>query len=213
MKDRLPALVAIALLFALVAGTWWAADYTQRAVQIEAPRRVTHEPDAWSSNFVMVRTDAGGMAVNRMEGDYLQHYPDDDSYEVTKAKATGQRADSPITVGTSNTAIMDQDGSRITMRGNAHLHRQAYDDRPALDVTSEVLILLPDEDVAYTDLPAEVIHGKSTMLGTGMRYDNASRTLQVFSSSDVKISAEDSQAASSSEKQGPQENNHESTTP
>jgi len=196
MRNRLPALVAIALLFSLVAGTWWAAEYTQRAVQIEPPRRLTHEPDAWSSHFVMVRTDADGIAINRMEGDYLEHYPDDDSYEVTTARATGQQPGSPITVGTADTAIMDQDGSRITMRGNAHLHRQPYDDRPALDVTSEELILLPDEDVAFTDLPAVVVNGKSTMVGTGMRYDNGNRTLQVFSSTDVRISSEDTQAAS-----------------
>lgn len=212
MKERMPALIAIALLFFLVAGTWWAAEYTQRAVQIEPPRRITHEPDAWSSQFVMVRTDANGIAINRMEGDYLQHYPDDDSYEVTKAKAIGQRADSPITVGTSDTAIMDQDGSRIIMRGNAHLHRVPYEDRAALDVSSEELILLPDEDVAYTDLPAVVVNGKSTMVGTGMRYDNNSRTLKVFSSSDVRISAEDTEAARSEDK-SPQENNDESTTP
>ncbi|HUH87325.1 MAG TPA: LPS export ABC transporter periplasmic protein LptC [Pusillimonas sp.] len=213
MKERLPALIAIALLFVLVAGTWWAADYTQRAVHIEPPRRITHEPDAWSSNFVMVRTDAEGMAVNRMEGEYLQHFPDDDSYEVTQAKATGQRADSPVTIGTSDIAVMDQDGSRIVMSGNAHLHRRPYDDRPALDVNSDKLIMLPDEDVAYTDLPAVVVNGKSTMVGTGMRYDNASRTLQVFSASDVRISAEDSQAASRPQNQGSQDNNHENTKP
>ncbi len=212
MKERLPALIAIALLFVLVAGTWWAADYTQRAVHIEPPRRITHEPDAWSSNFVMVRADANGMAINRMEGDYLQHFPDDDSYEVTQARAIGQRANSPITVATSNMAIMDRDGTRITMRGNAHLHRKPYDDRPALDVKSEELILLPDEDVAYTNLRAVVVNGKSTMVGTGMRYDNANRILKVFSSTDVRISAEDSQAARS-KNQGSQDNNHESTTP
>ena len=197
MKERLPALIAIALLLFLVVGTWWAADYTQRAVSIEAPRRITHEPDAWSSNFVMVRTDENGMAINRMEGEYLEHYPDDDSYEVSQAKAIGQRADSPITIGTSDTAIMDSDGSRIVMRGNAHLHRHAYDDRPALDVNSDELTLLPDEDVVFTDLPAVVVNGKSTMVGTGMRYDNAKRTLQVFSSSDVRISAEDAQSSRS----------------
>lgn len=211
MKERLPALIAIALLFILVIGTWWAVDYTQRAVTIEPPRRVTHEPDAWSSNFVMVRTDERGIAVNRMEGQYMEHFPDDDSYEVKSARAVGQRADSPITIGTSDIAIMDDDGARIVMRGNAHLHRRPYDDRPALDVNSEELILLPDEDVAYTDKPAVVVNGKSTMVGTGMRYDNAKRTLEVFSASDVRISAEDAQARS--ENKDSQENNHESTTP
>ena len=194
MKERLPGFIAILLLCSLVLLSWWAAEYTQRAIQLEPPRRVTHEPDAWSEKFVMVRTNPQGEAINRLEGDYLKHYHDDDSYEVDNARAVGQRTGSPITVATGNKAIMDQDGSRITLTGDAHLHRVPYDDRPALDVTSEKLILLPDEDVAYTDLPALVQNGKSRINGKGMRYDNESRTLEVFSASDVKISGEESRS-------------------
>lgn len=194
MKERLPGLIATLLLCSLVVLSWWAAEYTQRAVQLEPPRRVTHEPDAWSENFVMVRTNSQGEAINRLEGGYMRHYPDDDSYEIDNARAVGQRAGSPITVATGNKAVMDQDGSRITLTGNAHLHRIPYDDRPALDVTSEKLILLPDEDVVYTNLPALVLNGKSQINGKGMRYDNESRTLEVFSASDVKISGEESRS-------------------
>ena len=193
MRDRLPTFIAIMLLLLLVGGTWWAADYTQRSIPIEPPRRLTHEPDSWSNRFVMLRTDAQGVAINRMEGTHMVHYPDDDSYEISTARAVGQRADMPITVATSNTAIMDQDGQRITMRGNAHLHRVADAERSAMDVSSEQLILLPDEDRAYTDLPTTVVHGKSVMHGTGMRYDNKTRQLRVLSASDVTISAQDTQ--------------------
>ncbi|TAL79394.1 MAG: LPS export ABC transporter periplasmic protein LptC [Burkholderiaceae bacterium] len=192
MKERVPGLVAIFLLTVLVASTWWAAGYTQRAVQVEPPARTTHEPDAWAQNFVMVRTDPAGDAVNRLEGEYMVHFPDDDSYKVTKAKAVGQRAGSPITVGTSDTAVMDKNGNRIVMTGHAHLHRLPDKDRPALDVTSQQLTLLPNDDVAFTDLPALIVNGHSTMRGKGMRYDNKTRTLKVFSASDVKISGQDS---------------------
>lgn len=193
MRDRLPTLIAIVLLLALVGGTWWAADYTQRSIPIEAPRRLTHEPDSWAERFVMLRTDTQGIAINRMEGEHMVHFPDDDSYEITQARAVGQRADMPITVGTSDIAIMDQDGQRITMRGNAHLHRVADAERGAMDVTSQELILLPDEDRAYTDLPAKVVHGKSVMVGTGMQYDNDTRQLRVLSASDVTISGQEAQ--------------------
>lgn len=191
MKERLPGLVATALLLALVLGTWWAAEYTQRAVQIEAPRRITHEPDAWAENFVMIRTDATGLPVNRLEGHYLQHFPDDDSYEVTQVRATGQRPDSPITVGTADKAYMENDGQLITLKGNAHLHRVADADRAPLDIHSDELVLLPDEDIAYTDLDALVRQGHSTLNGTGMRYDNNSRTLKVFSATDARLSGQD----------------------
>jgi lipopolysaccharide export system protein LptC len=199
MKERAPALIAVVLLLSLVFGTWWAADYAQRAILTDPPRRITHEPDSWARDFVMVRTDEAGIAINRLEGNYMQHYPDDDSYEITTVKATGQQPGSPITIGTSDTAVMDQDGSRVVMTGNAHVHRQAdpAQDRAALDVTSDQLTLMPDEDVVFTDKPALVINGKSTMNGKGMRYDNNTRQLQVFSATGVKISGEESRPSRS----------------
>lgn len=197
MKDRAPALIAIVLLLTLVLGTWWAADYAQRAIPIDPPRRITHEPDSWASHFVMVRTDEAGVAINRLEGDYMQHYPDSDSYEITKAKAIGQQTGSPITIGTSDTATMDQNGKRVIMSGNAHLHRMPDKDRPALDVSSAQLTLMPDDNVVFTDLPALVVNGKSTMNGKGMRYDNNTRQLQVFSATDVKISGQDAKPGKS----------------
>lgn len=197
MKERIPALIAMLLLVTLVVGTWLAAEYAQRAIPIDPPRRITHEPDSWARSFVMVRTDEKGVAINRLEGAYMQHYPDDDSYEITEAKAIGQQPDAPITIGTSDTAIMDQNGERIVMKGNAHVHRQASPERSAMEVSSDQLILLPDEDVVYTDLPALVVNGNSTMNGKGMRYDNKTRQLQVFSATDVKISGQDTPPRSS----------------
>ncbi|MCQ9615562.1 LPS export ABC transporter periplasmic protein LptC [Paenalcaligenes niemegkensis] len=193
MRERLPALVSILLLIVLVGGTWWAADYTQRAIEVDPARRATHEPDSWAQHFTLVRSNELGIAINRLEGDYMLHYPDDDSYEITVARAVGNRANSPITVATSDTAVMDQDGARITMQGNAHVHRLPDAERKALDVNSEILIVLPDEDVVYTDIPAVVVNGNSTMRGKGMRYDNNTRQLEVFSASDVKISGQDRQ--------------------
>jgi lipopolysaccharide export system protein LptC len=191
MKERAPAIVAIILLLSLVVGTWWAAGYAQRSIPVDPPRRITHEPDSWATNFVMLRTDEQGVAINRLEGVQMHHYPDDDSYEVTTAKAIGQQPGAPITIGTANVAVMDQDGARIVLTGDAHLHRLGDAERAALDVKSEKLTLLPDKDVVFTNLPALVVNGNSTMNGKGMRYDNKTRQLQVFSATDVKISGQD----------------------
>jgi len=204
MRERAPALIAILLLVSLVLGTWWAADYAQRAIPIDPPRRLTHEPDSWAQDFVMVRTDEAGMAINRLEGDMMHHYPDDDSYEITHARAVGQQPNSPVTIGTSDVAIMDQDGARVVMKGNAHVHRMPDADNPPLDVTSEQLTLLPDDNIVETDLPALVVRGNSTMNGKGMRYDNNTRQLQVYSATDVKISGTESKSSDSSQQKAEQ---------
>ncbi len=195
MKDRFPSLIALFLLLGLVAGTWWAADYAQRAIPIDPPRRITHEKDAWSRNFVMLRTDAQGKPINRLEGTYGEHFPDDDSYHITAPRAIGQQANNPITVAVSKTAVMEDGGKRIVMNGQAHVSRSADSRNDALDVRSEQLILLPDDDVVYTDLPARVIKGNSRMNGTGMRYNNKTRQLEVHASTGVEIAPADSRPA------------------
>src|SRR3546814_10146369 len=123
MEDLSTSIIGIALVLALVFGTWWAANYAQQSIPVDPPRRVTHEANSWAKNFVMVRTDEKGIAINRLEGKYLQHFPDDDSYKITTAKAISQQPDTPITIGTSRTAIMNHDGSRVIMRGDAHVRR------------------------------------------------------------------------------------------
>lgn len=207
MKDRFPSLIALCLLLALVGGTWWAADYAQRAIPIDPPRRVTHEKDAWSQNFVMLRTDVQGRPINRLEGVYGEHFPDDDSYHITAPRAIGQQATNPITVAVAKTAIMLEGGKRIIMNGDAHVQRHADANNDALDVRSEQLILLPDDDVLFTDLPAQVHKGNSRMNGTGMRYNNKTRQLEVHASTGVEIAPADSRPAA---KPGPADNQNSS---
>src|SRR5690606_41419507 len=134
-----------------------------------------------------------GMAINLLEGKYLEHFPDDDSYDIQQARAVGRQPGSPLTIASSDVAVMDQDGTRVVMTGNAHVHRHEDAENRPLDVKSDVLTILPDEDVVFTDQPALVVHGNSTMNGTGMRYDNKTRQLQVYSATDVKISGQDTQ--------------------
>ncbi|KAG1527479.1 hypothetical protein G6F50_018312 [Rhizopus delemar] len=66
----------------------------------------------------MLRTDPSGRPINRLEGEYAEHFPDDDSYHITAPRAVGQREANPITVGVSKTAVMEQGGKRIVMNGD-----------------------------------------------------------------------------------------------
>lgn len=194
MRDRLPGLVAVLLLGLLVLGTWWASDYALRSIEIDPPRRLTHERDSWADAFVMLRTDPKGQAINRLEGSAMEHFPDTDSYEITDPRATGHQPDSPITVGTADMGVLDQHGDRIILTGKAHLRRLPDATHQLLDVRSEQLTIEPNQDLVYTDLPALVVNGQSTMRGQGMRYDNRTRQLTVKAASDVKISGEDQAA-------------------
>jgi lipopolysaccharide export system protein LptC len=187
MKERFPALIALFLLIALVAGTCWAADYAQRAIPIDPPRRLTHEMDAWSRNFFMLRTDAQGQPINRLNGEYAEHFPDDDSYHITAPRAVGLQIGNPMTIATSRTAIVERSGERIIMNDDAYVHRLPDAKNEPLHVRSQQLILLPNEDVVYTAMPAEIIRGHSRLNGKGMRYNNKMVQLEVSAATEVEI--------------------------
>lgn len=185
MRERLPSLVALLLLVLLVLSTWWAANYTLNTVALDPPRRQTHEPDTWAQNFVMLRTNEEGIAINRLEGAYMLHYPDDDSYHLDETIITLNQIQNPIMTAQSDNAIMDQDGARIQLVGNALLQRQADANGDVLSVRSERIVLYPNQDTMETDDPAVVRNGSHTLQGTGMTYNNTTRQLHVHRDSHV----------------------------
>lgn len=187
MKDRFSTSVTALILTVLVAGTWWASDYAQRAVQLDPPAKNTHEPDTWAKNIVLLRSNELGVTVSRLEGDYIEHFPDNESYEIQVPRAFNVKADSPMTLATSKTAVLLDDGNRIIMQGNAVLTRLGDADNAPLTFSSEMLTMLVDQDLAFTDLPAVAINGRSRLSGVGMTYNNKTRLLNVLQSSDVDI--------------------------
>lgn len=191
MKERFASLFSLFIMICLVIGTWWASDYTQRAVEIDPPSRATHEPDTWAKNFVLLRTDSEGMAINRLEGDYLEHFPDNKSYELKFPRAFGIKPGNPVMVGTSQKGIVFDEGKRIVMQGDAVLLRVGDDKRAPLHFTSQEITMLPDDEITYTDLHGVAVSGRHRMTGTGIRYNNATQQLEVQRATDVVIAPRD----------------------
>ena len=191
MKERFAIIVSLVILTSLVMGTWWATDYSQRAVDIDPPVRFTHERDNWAKKVVLVRTNEQGQAIYRLEGDLMEHFPDDKSYDVIRPRAFALKADNPLTVATSRTATVYDEGDRIVMKGDAVLLRLGDATRQPLNFRSDEVTMLISKDLAYTDLPAVATVGRSRMSGTGMRYNNASQQLDVFKSADVEVAPKD----------------------
>ena len=192
MKERFALIISIGILCILVMSTWWAADYAQRAVDIDPPSRMTHEPDNWAKTLVLLRTNPQGEVIQRLEGDLMEHFPDDNSYELLKPRAFALRPETPLVIATSRIATIYDDGDRIVMRGDAVVLRLGDSTRQPLNFRSDELTMLVKQDITYTDLPATAISGRSSMHGIGMRYNNVTQTLDVFKATDVDIAAKDS---------------------
>jgi lipopolysaccharide export system protein LptC len=191
MKERFALVISISILCILVMSTWWAAEYAQRAVEMDPPSRLTHEPDNWAKTLVLMRTNEQGEVIQRLEGDLMEHFPDDNTYEIHKPRAFALRAENPLIIATSRIATIFEDGDRIVMQGDAVLLRLGDHTRQPLNFRSDALTMLVKQDISFTDLPAVAISGRSRMNGVGMVYNNALQTLDVLKSTDVDIAAKD----------------------
>jgi lipopolysaccharide export system protein LptC len=138
-----------------------------------------------------LRTDENGLVIHRLEGDLMEHFPDDQSYDVVRPRAFGLKADNPLTIATARTATVFEEGDRIVMKGDAVLLRLGDAKRQPLNFRTDEVTMLIKKDLAYTDLPAIATSGRSRMSGTGMRYNNATQQLDVFKSTDVEIAPKD----------------------
>lgn len=185
------------MLLGLVGITWWAADYADRAFPVDPDFAPNQEPDAWSGAFTMLQADENGIPVTRLDGTQLRHYPHDDSYEIDDPELISQRLDSPRVIASSNIAYAYNNITLVHMIGNGHVHRFPTADSKALDITSEKLIVHPDEDIIETDQPAVVIQGDSRLVGDGMKYNNNTRKLEVYANSGVRIAPKDMPSSNS----------------
>ncbi|CAM5212198.1 LPS export ABC transporter periplasmic protein LptC [Oligella ureolytica] len=179
------------MLLALVGITWWAADYAERTFSVEPELEDSHDPDAWSGAFTMLQSDENGVPVTRLDGAKLRHYPHNGSYEIDQPELISQRPDSPRVIASSDIAYAYNNITLVHMVGNAHAHRFETPDNSALDITSEKLIVHPEEDMLETDQPAVVIQGDSRLVGDGMKYNNNTRKLDVYANSGVRIAPKD----------------------
>ncbi|HYS14163.1 MAG TPA: LPS export ABC transporter periplasmic protein LptC, partial [Burkholderiaceae bacterium] len=87
------------------------------------------------------------------------------------------RPDQPQLDARSMRARVENAGERVHMMGSVLLTRAAAAGEPALRLSTEYLLALPDLDRFSTDKPVEMERGPSTISAQSMTYDNIARTI------------------------------------
>lgn len=178
---RFRILTILALMIALALGSFWLLEVMRRAINDFVPKATRSEPDFYVENFNYVKLSPSGQVQYHFAGARLTHNPQDDSYDVQQpvvSSVSPQRA--PMTMR-SERAHVNSDNSRIQMYDNVHIDRPASEQSGHLHITSEYMLLLPDDDVMETDKPVVITLDQSRLTGTGMFADNATREFSLAS--------------------------------
>ena len=179
--DQLAAAVSIVLLAGLGGSSYYLAELSERFPRGTGERKVTHEPDYFVERFSLTRVNERGEPTFRMSAQRLVHFPDDDTSEFARPVLISLDPAKPRLTVTADRGTAGSKGQETHLYDNVVLTRAAEGDKPPLRITTDYVLLLPEQDIARTDRAVRIAYGDSVLTGVGMQFNNAARTLDVQS--------------------------------
>jgi lipopolysaccharide export system protein LptC len=168
-----PLVLAIAL---AVITFWINLTVEQQGPKIDGSNR--HDPDYKMNNFVNTQTDATGKLRYVLAAAEMVHYPDDDSTVLQRPRFTQFTANKPYTQIEGLRAYISSNGEEVELVDNVKVVRQAFEGKGEMQVLTEKLLILPNQDLVKTDSPVVITQAPKTVItATGMVFDKKKQTV------------------------------------
>ena len=175
-----------AIFFPLVLATflavitfWINLTVEQQGPKIDGSNR--HDPDYTMNNFVNTQTDVTGKLRYVLAASEMVHYPDDDSTVLQRPRFTQYTINKPYTQIEALRGYVSSDGEEIELVDNVKVVRQAFEGKGEMQLLTEKLVILPNQDLATTKSPVIIKQAPKTVIhATGMVFDKKNQTIQLF---------------------------------
>lgn len=158
------------VLAGLLAGlTYWLDHVVQTGDARQHPGG-RHDPDYFVDDFTVRRFGPDGTLQHTLSATRMVHFPDDDSTEVAAPHLIYQTQ--PQTDITARTAWLDSKGKHLRLNDDVRIVRAGAGGAPETVITTSVLFVTPDDEIAYTKEPVTITQGKSVVNGVGLEANN-----------------------------------------
>ncbi len=170
--------LVLAILLALI--TFWInLTVEQQGPKIDGSNR--HDPDYTMNNFVNTQTDVTGKLRYVLAASQMVHYPDDDSTTLQRPRFTQYTTDKPYTQIEGLRGYISSNGEQVELVDNVKVVRQAFEGKGEMQILTEKLYILPDQDLVKTDSPVVIKQAPRTIIhATGMVYDKKNKTVKLL---------------------------------
>ena len=173
-RFRLTAIFAFAV--SLAASSAWLNMVLKKSAADEAADS-REKPDYYIDHFRHFRLKKTGKADYELTGKKMTHYPDNDSYLINFPVMESLDEQQRLQIAHSDWAYVEDENSKIHMHENVVVLRPPAKNSETFRMTTEYLLVLPDEDIMRTDREVTAYKGTATMTASGMESNNATREL------------------------------------
>ncbi|MES2900110.1 MAG: LPS export ABC transporter periplasmic protein LptC [Pseudomonadota bacterium] len=159
-------------------GSFWLVELINRTDPRIDPDAFKGEPDYIVENFSVVRMTPEGKPRYLLSGAKLTHHPHDDTSDVVKPLMKNVAPGAPPVTIRANTARVRHVENQVDLMGAVDILRPATPAAQFLHLETEALTVFPDEDRMASDHKISVKLGTASIVGNGVRANNATRLLQ-----------------------------------
>jgi lipopolysaccharide export system protein LptC len=176
VREGIVGYLPLMLMVGLALGTWLIAKNTPGLLSPTAPGAVRHEADYTLDRFNLQRFDATGALKVEIEGEHMQHFPDDDIMEVEQIRVVTTEPDGRRMTATAQHGRARGDSSEVWLDGQAQVVSDSPGELP-IQMNGEHLHALPKLRRVDSTYMVVVHQGDSEFNADGLEYDDTARLL------------------------------------
>jgi lipopolysaccharide export system protein LptC len=167
-------------LLGLLGATYWLNQQVQpEPAKPDSSRR--HDPDSIVENFSAVKLNKQGTPYFIMSAAKMLHYPDDDSTALEAPRLTLLAEDSTPLLATAESGSISSKGDELSLQGGVEVLRGAAQEQDQLNLKTESLHIIPDQDLARSDMAVKLTEANTTVNAIGLELNNKTRTIKLLS--------------------------------
>ena len=173
--------ITILLLVILIAAfsNWLLRSFETEPLGIK--KEVRHDPDYFIEQFIATQLDKNGKPRYRLEADLLNHFPDDDSIELTRLKLKLFREKLPAWSANADEGLVLEKGALIKLIGHVVMQRPPSPTESEIKLITSNLVIYPQKEYAETDAAVQITSANSIIEATGMKVYLADGRLELLS--------------------------------
>jgi len=146
-----------------------------------ADRDDRHESDSFMEHLIRTTMDAEGKLKQRLQADYMEHFPHDDRTELVRPYLELYNTQGEPWQVRADHGQVSAHGKEILLKGQVHVWRNDAGGRREVEVLTNELRVLPEEEYAETRVAATLISPSSESRGIGMRFFMKEKRLALLS--------------------------------
>jgi lipopolysaccharide export system protein LptC len=168
-------LAALALLVGL---SLWLNVLVQ-APYSRADGKQRHDPDLIVERFSASKLGEDGNVLYTLVARKMVHYPDDDSALLESVQLEAFEPKQPKMTITADQGRLEQRADRVHIEGNVVVLREADAKNEGARLTTDRLLVLPDEGIARTSSDVRLESPSARAIAKGMEINNRTRIMKL----------------------------------